>query len=53
MSEEINDFVKELYLSGAKSVYDTCAEAVDDHLDDIIDIDEKLGLNEETIDQYL
>ena len=51
--EEINEFVKELYLSGAKSVYDTCAEAVQDHLDDIIDIDEKLDLNEEQIDQYL
>ena len=51
--EEINQFVKELYLSGAQSIYDTCAEAVQDHLDDIIDIDEKLGLNEEQIDQYL
>ena len=52
-ANEINRYLKEMYIQGEQGLIDTCAEAVQDHLDDIVDLDEKIGLDQDEIDQYL
>ena len=49
-ADQINEAVKELYMRGEEDVIDMCATAVQDHLDDIVDLDVKLGADQEETD---
>ena len=43
-SNKVKEFLEDLYLDSEEPIVEACAETVDHHNDDLVDLQEKLGV---------